>query len=136
MGIGLYWGNEDKTIILMEIDGPWEWDELHDKMEKVKELTNTADHEVSGILDVSQGMYIPGGTVFNKAGLDNAMKLLRTLNGATAGAMVIVGANRTIRNIFDAFVKLDRSAVSTVHFADSIDDAYDFLEDRQTALSA
>jgi hypothetical protein len=128
MGISLYWGDDARTILLMEIDGPWTWDELQAKMAKVKQLTAEAPHDISGIVDVSKGMFIPGGTVFNREGLDNAWKLVRLLQGTSAGAMVIVGANGAVRSIFDAFTKLDKNAISTVHFAKTVDEAYAILE--------
>ena len=132
MGIGLYWGNDEQSILLLEIDGAWTWDELHQTVAKVKALSADSPHDIAGILDVSAGLHIPGGTVFNRDGWNNALKLIHIVRGDTAGALVIVGANPALKGIYDAFIKLDRNMVSTVHFACDIDEAYDILERRVT----
>lgn len=132
MGIELYWDNDERTVMLCEITGSWTWDEMYQTLEKIKKVTDAADYEIGAILDVSQGISVPGGTIFTPTALEHAKRMLKMGEGGT-GPVVIVGANPMIRTIYQTFHNLDRKALGNVRFAATVDEARAMLAQRQPA---
>lgn len=122
MGIDLYWDNDDQTVMLAEFNGRWTWDELYAALSTIKKLSAERERVFGAIVDVRNGMSIPGGSIFNREALSNFRKMLQ-LGSDGKGPVVVVGVNRMVRSIFDAAGKLDRNAVQDVHFAPGMDDA-------------
>lgn len=129
MGIELYWDDDAQTIMLMEVEGRWTWEDLFSALETVKKVTDRADYEISAIVDLRGGMHIPGGTLFNTANMDNAKKVLQMGDKGT-GPIVIVGANGVVRTIYDTLSKLNPRASANIHFADTMNAAQQFLASR------
>lgn len=127
MGIELYWDNDEQTVLLCEVDGPWTWDELHAAADKIKRVSDKAAAEgidLTAILDVRRGLFIPGGTVFTPAGFENGMKLLRMAQGTGGtGKVVVVGAHPMLRRIHDWFAAIDQNTMANITFAATLDDA-------------
>lgn len=122
MAIELFWDDDAQTTLLLEFNGRWTWDELYRTLAAIKKITDTADHEIAALVDVSRGLYISPAEIFSAKGLENARALL-TLGRDGTGPVVIVGASPLIRNIYDAFHRLDPKALGSVRFADTLDDA-------------
>ncbi|MEO1290964.1 MAG: hypothetical protein AAFV93_24775, partial [Chloroflexota bacterium] len=75
MAIDLFWDNDEQTVLLAEFNGKWTWDELHKLLTTVKRLSDERGQVFGAILDLRNGMHLPGGNIFNKEGLEQFKKL-------------------------------------------------------------
>jgi hypothetical protein len=128
MGIELYWDNDEQTVMLMEVEGRWTWEELFETLSKVKKVTDRADYEIGAIVDMRDGMQIPGGSLFNPSNLENAKKVLQMGDDGT-GPVVFVGKG-VVKTIYNSLRGMNPRASANIHFADSVDAARAYLEDR------
>lgn len=126
MGIELYWDNDEQTVMLCEIEGAWTWDDLYDVLNRVKKVTDKAQHEIAAIVHVSGGVKIPGGSIFTPAAFDHAKRMVKMGEGGT-GPVVIVGASPVIKTAYETFRTIDRRATGNIHFAASVDEARQIL---------
>lgn len=122
MGIDLYWDDDAQTVLLLEINGPWGWEELRQTLTAVQKLTAQADPEVGALIDVRKGLFLSAGRLFSTEGLANARSLL-TLGTDEPGPVVVVGTNPLVRSVYEAFAKLDGKMRSRVRFAETMEDA-------------
>lgn len=134
MGVELYWDNDERTVLLMEIDGAWTWDELFAVLDKVKKVTAAASVELGAIIDVSAGAIFPGGSVFTPTALENARRMLKMGDGRM-GPVVVAGANGLIRAVVNAAAQLDRSIAASVQFARTADEARALLAQRMAVTA-
>jgi hypothetical protein len=122
MGLDLYWDDEAQTVLLLEVNGPWSWEELRRTLATVQKLTAQADPEVGALIDVRKGLFLNAGTLFSADGLANARSLL-TMGMGEPGPVVVVGTNPLVRSVYEAFAKLDGKMRNGVRFADTMEDA-------------
>ncbi|MEL7436046.1 MAG: hypothetical protein AAFN11_19025 [Chloroflexota bacterium] len=128
MAIDLFWDNDEQTVLLAEFNGKWTWDELHKLLTTVKRLSDERGQVFGAILDLRNGMHLPGGNIFNKEGLEQFKKLV-ALGGddEQKGPVVVLGMNGVIKMIFDAIANFDKSLVSEVNFAKTEDEAREVI---------
>ena len=129
MSIELYWDNEEQTVMLCEFGAQWSWDDLFDMLETIKKVTAQRDYEIGAIIDVSNGMSIPGGSIFNFEARNKAKQMLKMSEGGR-GPMAIVGANGLIKTVYSAFGTLDKSVQNDVYFARTVNEARAVMVDR------
>ncbi len=129
MGIDLYWDNDEETVIWCQFDRDWTWDEMDATMTKVKRITDSATREIAAIIDLRQGVNLPGGSLFNPAIFEQAKKALQMGEGGR-GPVVVVGASPLIKTVYNTFRTLDKDGLSNVSFAATIDEARDILRSR------
>jgi hypothetical protein len=122
MSIDLYWDNDDQTVMLAEFNGRWTWDELYAALNTIKKMSQERERVFGAIIDVRDGLHIPGGSIFNRDALNNFRKLMK-LGDDGKGPVVIVGVNKMVRTVFDAAGKIDSKSVQDVHFSKDMDDA-------------
>jgi len=124
MGIELYWDDHEQTVMLAEFSGKWTWDDLYDMLHTIKQLSIQRGQIFGAIIDLRQGLQLPGGSVFNRDGLAQFRRLLSLNQGDNSkGPVAIVGMNGVVRSIFDAVNTFDRSLTNDVYFANSLDEA-------------
>ena len=123
MPIELFWDDEAQTVILAEFSGEWSWDELHNMLNTIKQLSEERQQVFGAIIDLRQGLHLPGGTIFNREGLSQFQRLLTLSNGGQKGPMVIVGMNSVVRTVFEAVASFDKSLLSDVSFVDEMEEA-------------
>ncbi|MDZ4764082.1 MAG: hypothetical protein SGI73_05970 [Chloroflexota bacterium] len=124
--IELYWDNDEQTVLLCEFHAGWTWDEMYKTLDAIKKITDSTDYEIAAIVDIQEGVGIPGGSIFNKRTFEHAKKMLQMGEGGT-GPLVIVGANPLIRMVHETFKTLDRNIANSVNFAKTLDEARDIL---------
>lgn len=130
MPLELYWDDDARTTLLLEVRGAWTWDELMQTMHRIKQITDQADREIAAILDLSDGLRLPGGTWLSREALDTARKLLMLGQGGT-GQVVIVGVSPAIRAIYNTLLTMDRRLLGGVTFAATTDEARAILASRR-----
>lgn len=131
MAIELYWDNEEETVMHCVFGKGWTWDQMFQTLDTIKKVTSNRDYEIGAIIDVTDGVSVPGGSIFNFDTRNKAMKMLK-MSEDGKGPMVILGANGFIKTIYNAFSTLDKRAQSDVYFANSIDEARVILAERLT----
>ncbi|MEQ8676685.1 MAG: hypothetical protein RLP44_30880 [Aggregatilineales bacterium] len=129
MGIELFWDNDDETVILCVFDKELTWDEMFQTFDDIKKVTRNRDSLIGAIIDVSQGVSVPGGSIFNADTRAKAMQMLR-MGGEEKGPLAIVGANGFIKSIYHAVGTLDRKAQKDIYFADTLNEARAILSKR------
>ena len=119
MAIVTRWDNRKKSIILLEFESEWTWDDLQGAVQKADSLIGGVAHTVHLIVDL-EGAAIPGD-IWTRA------KDLLAAGEArpNEGARVVVGANGALRTIYQTLQRAMQSDVSQreVLFADSLSDA-------------
>lgn len=122
MSMELYWDDDARTTMLLEVRGAWTWDELDATVLKIKKVTDSADRVISAIIDLSAGLTLPGGGFLNKEAYAMAQKMLKLGEGGT-GPVVVVGVSPLIRSLYNTFHAMDRKALGAVQFAATVDEA-------------
>ena len=123
MAIDLFWDDDEQSVLLAEFNGKWTWDELHKVLSKVKLLSHERNRTFGAILDLRKGMHFPGGTIFNREGLEQFKRLIALGDDERKGPVVILGMNNVVKMIFDAVGNFDKSLVSDVACAQNESDA-------------
>lgn len=119
MAIVTRWDNKRKTVILLEFESEWTWDELEEAVQKADSLIGSVHHFVDLIIDL-EGASIPRDI------LTGAKNLLASGEARpNEGARVVVGANGALRTIYQTLQKTMNNDVNgrEVLFAPSLSDA-------------
>ncbi|MBE0690507.1 MAG: hypothetical protein IH587_10350, partial [Anaerolineae bacterium] len=120
MGIQLNWDNEAQTVLHCQFESNWTWDDLFEIADRVKAITDNTPHTVAAIINLTDGMTIPGGNFFSPTAFANARQLLTLGEGGT-GPVVIVGATTLIKMVYESFKGLDsRAAKTDITFTDTL----------------
>lgn len=119
MAIVTRWDNKKQTVVLLEFESEWNWQELEEAVRKADQLIGSVEHFVDLIIDL-EGATIPRDVM-------TAAKTLLASGEArpNEGARVVVGANGAIRAIYQTVQKTFNSAVEgrEVLFAPNMRDA-------------
>ena len=127
MAIDLYWDDAEQTVILAEFNEQWSWDDLYAMLNTVKRLSKEKGRVLGAIVDVQNGFHLPGGSIFNRQGLDNFRKILTMNDGEQKGPVVVLGMNGMVRSVFNAVSNFDKSLMSDVQFADTMEEAQQLI---------
>ncbi len=119
MAIVTRWDNKKKTVILLEFESEWTWEELEAAVRKADQLIGGVEHYVDLIIDI-EGASIPGD-------IFTAAKTLLASGEArpNEGARVVVGANGAMRTIYQTLHKTFTKSVEgrEILFAERMADA-------------
>ncbi len=119
MAIITRWDNRRKTVVLLEFESEWNWEELEGAVQKADRLIGSVEHYVDLIIDLE-------GTTIPRDVLTAAKALLASGEARpNEGARVVVGANGAIRTIYTTIQKTFNSAVEgrEILFAPNMADA-------------
>lgn len=139
MAIDLYWDNEEQTILLAEIGKEWAWDELHAVLKTIKRLSDERQQTFGAIVDVRNGLHIPGGVLLSRESLMQFKRLMQ-IGEMGKGPAVFVGMGDLLQRVIDAIKLVDRQLVQDVYFSKDMDEArqviYGRMVDYQQPASA
>ena len=76
MNIDLFWDNDQQTVILAEFHDGWTWDDLHTVLSKIKSLSDERGQVFGAIVDVRNGLNLPGSSLFNQESLQQFRRML------------------------------------------------------------
>ncbi len=119
MAIITRWDNKMKTVILLEFESEWTWEELEAAVQRADGLIGSVEHFVDLIIDLE-------GTTIPRDVLTAAKTLLASGEARpNEGTRVVVGANGALKTIYQTIQKTFNSAVEgrEVLFAPNIADA-------------
>lgn len=135
MGIELFWDNDEQTVFLVQFKGSWTWDELNDVIYTTQKISTQRGQVIGALLNLSDGLTIPGGTVFSSSGMSQFRELLRmSNNGKTKGPVVIVGMPAMLRSIFDTVKIIERDATQDIYFSDTMSQGRAIMQQRLREL--
>ena len=117
MPINIYWDNDDKTIIRVDIIQPWELDEFYRLHEVTTGMLNTVDHKVAFIADVRELGGLPRGI-----SLRQTSKVLSAAHPNDLG-MILIGMNRGIQMFMNVILRVF-PVVTNVILVQTEDEAY------------
>jgi len=123
MGVELFWDNEAETVFLIEVRGPWRWEELSRVMKTVQRLSQERGQTLGAVLDLGTSLQMQEGGIFSQQGLQQFQELLKLDTGSARGPLVIVGMNPLVQRIFDTANSLAPSASRHITFAATLDEA-------------
>ena len=139
MAIDLYWDNEEQTILLAEIGKEWEWDELHAVLKTIKRMSDERQQTFGAIVDVRNGLHIPGGVLMSRESLTQFKRLMQ-IGEMGKGPAVFVGMGDMLQRVVDTIKLVDRKLVQDVYFTKDMDEArqgiYGRMADYQQPASA
>ncbi|MBZ0291623.1 MAG: hypothetical protein K8L99_03560 [Anaerolineae bacterium] len=138
MGILVEWDNQQQTIIRCTFKQHWTWNELFYTLDEVKRMSSEVNQRVDAILDFSSADLIPSGMIFSLNGHQQAKTLAKKAS-ESRGRVVIAGASRFIRLVYETFRNLTPDISTGVYFTDDLAAARRYLEQQhvseaQTAL--
>ncbi len=119
MAIVTRWDNKKKSIVMLEFESEWSWDDLENAVQKADSLIGSVEHFVDLIIDLE-------GTSIPKDFLNAAKTLLGSGEArSNEGARVVVGANGTMKTIYQTLQKTLGGTVEgrEILFAPSLNDA-------------
>ena len=118
MGITVLWDNPDQSIIRFVYVGSWSFGDLFDAMQEARNLMDTVDHPVHGIIDMRESKLIPNGTL-------SLARNVTMRKHPNQGKSVIVGANGFVRTLYDVYRKVYRTTFdeSAYSFASTLEEA-------------
>ena len=119
MAIVTRWDNKKKTIVLLEFESEWSWEELEQAVQRADSLIGSVGHFVDLIIDLE-------GTTIPKDVFSAAKTLLASGEARpNEGARVVVGANGAIKTIYQTIQKTFNNAVEgrEILFAPNLSDA-------------
>jgi hypothetical protein len=125
----LCWGNEAKTIILMELQAGWEWLDIYTMTDKYLAMMNAVSHRVSLIIySTEQPIRLPPNALAN-------MRYLMAFTHPREDKMILVGDVPVIRPLLQTIKHIFglRRVVENFEFVDTLEDAYARLEKHAVA---
>ncbi len=122
MGIQLFWDDEAQSVLLMEIQGAWTWQELTNAMQTIERISQERQQTFNAILDLSWGLKFPEGGIFSRNGLEQFRNLTQ-FDGKQRGKMVILGVNPFIQRIIETASQIDPNSTRNLFFANTLSEA-------------
>ena len=127
MGIVVQWDNPEQTVIHFIYSGQWTFGDLFDAMQQSRELMDTVNHLVHGIVDMQDSKLMPNGAL--SLGRNVTMR-----KHPNQGKTVIVGASGFARTLYDVYRKVYRTTFdeSAYAFASGLEEARSMLATQLT----
>ena len=127
MGISVKWDNSEQTVIRFVYTGQWTFGDLFDAMESARDLMDTVNHPVHGIIDMQDSKLMPNGVL--SLGRNVTMR-----KHPNQGKSIVVGASGFARTLYDVYRKVYRTTFdeSAYGFASSLEEARQLLSSQAT----
>ena len=122
MGVMSTWDNEVKTIIRVDFEGEWTWDEFESAQHELKERLDSVDHKADIIVVLGTGT-VPQGALAKFSTIVTTPAFAHP----NAGLLAIVGANDFTKTLADIFAKLHQREAKKVTLVCTIEEAYEAL---------
>ena len=124
MGINVAWTNPTQTVIKLDFQRGWTWDDLYAAIQQADQLITSVNHNVDLIIDISHAGGLPrdfmrvAGDIFDSGDAR-----------ANEGQKIVVGANSLIQFAYKGFLKVYGNQLQDrpFQFAPSLEAAYSLL---------
>jgi len=124
MSINVGWANEEQTIIHLELQRGWKWNDLYGAIQQADDLITSVPHTVHLLIDIRNAGGLPAdfmrvaGDIFSKGSAR-----------PNEGRKVVIGAGALIRMAYTTFISTFGSQMKdrAFLFASSLDEAQALL---------
>ena len=116
MGITLNWDNEQQTIILIEYERPWNWDDFDQTAHELINMMGQVDHTVHIIFDISHAGMPPGGAM-------TRFKRVMQIEHPNRGQLVFISTPA-----LTTFIRLVRHALNKIDPGDDDTPPFEFVQ--------
>jgi hypothetical protein len=125
MPIEVFWGNPEQTIVCSRFGETWTLEDSHHMIDEMHRLTSSVSQTVHNILDFTDSRVSPTRLLTSGSHIEK-----RTV--PNSGISVIVKANGFVKAMAQLITKMFMKDTK-IHFVDSLDDAYDIIEQYEAA---
>lgn len=127
MSVSVSWGNPERTIILLTIDGRWGWEEVGDANNEINSMLQGVEYTVNIIVDARNTSLVPNDYVGN-------IRRLTVNPDPRVERVIVVGANRLSVSVFDILRSVYAHLVERIQFVPTINDAYAILASKDSSV--
>ena len=120
------WADEQETIILLQPEEPWDWEELSDAIHRYHMLAESKEHEVDVIYALYRDIKLPNANL-----LPYVREYLLS-SPSNRGTIMFVNAPNFIMKIVDIATKVHGSA-DKISSANSVEEAVSRIIDMRNA---
>ncbi len=117
MSIDVKWLSPESNIIRLTIDQRWSWSDFFSARQQMYDLMDKSDHQdIDYILDMRNAPTLP----------ENVLSQMRNLgqkHHPKSRHMIVVGANRFIKTMFDIMQTLTPSRMEHITLVQTLEDA-------------
>jgi len=124
MGFKVEWDNSRKTVIRVDVQGYWTWEEYAAGIEETYDLMVTVEHTVDVIIHGIGGLQVPSGNMLAH------VKESASLKPDNMGILLLVGANPFIRAIGNIFARISKRSTLLL-YANSLEEGRLILAERR-----
>ncbi|MAS34868.1 MAG: hypothetical protein CL610_12730 [Anaerolineaceae bacterium] len=118
MSVTVRWANSEQTISCLVFKRPWTWDEFYTTYKTAWTMTNSVDHQVDIILDMSHSRPFPVGSLPHL--IHHPYR-----PHANRGVVVVVTPMRGyIETLLNVARRRKLAVVANFYIADNMEDAY------------
>ena len=130
MSINIRWYNKEKTIFYWEYQPGWTWNDFRACIDKMADMLVTINHATHHIINWQQTS--PPG---DEPIMANWALAARKLNHKRT-SMIVVNASPFIKALNRYFLRTSLRETDHLLFADTVDEAYDLLQEHPDLSSA
>lgn len=116
MGITLDWDNEQQTIILIEYERPWNWDDFDQTAHALINTMGQVDHKVHIVFDISHAGMPPGGAM-------TRFKRVMEIEHPNRGRLIFISTPA-----LTTFIRLVRHALNKIDPGDDDAPPFEFVQ--------
>ena len=120
----VFWGNDDKTILVKEFSKEWTWQEYQLSLLQMRELLQEVEHKVYVITDTRQIEAMP----------TDALHHLLTANRSLPSHVImrcLVYSNKLVYDLYSMLRQFSPADFNNFHFVSTIEAAYQKISDAQ-----
>ena len=126
MSITNTWDDEAKTIIRIDYNEGWTWDDFEAAQIEVGEMLGSVEHEVDSVVMLNTGSTPQG--ILAKFSNVAASPVFTYPN---SGVVVVTGARGFIGTLADLFLKIQSQTAGKITMASTLEEAYEVIAERR-----
>jgi hypothetical protein len=129
MPVSISWFDDEKKILLYEMEGVWTWEEFYPVYEEALQMEIAQPHRVDVIIDLRKNRTLPTSVLLHIKGIADRQP-------DNLGVSVLVTQNRAIIALYKIGVQLYESLAKYFDVAPSVDEAVKRIQTARGDVSA
>ena len=124
MGIRVVWYDAEKTIIVWEFDGEWEWQDYHAAINTAVVMIKSVDHVVDSIMDLRRNRALPPNALVQG-------KRWFVVAPPNFGITVVAGGSALIRGIASTIAAVYKRFSERILMAATVEEAIKIIRTKK-----
>ena len=124
MGIHVVWYDAEKTIIVWEFDGVWEWHDYHAAINTAVVMIKSVNHVVDSIMDLRRNRSLPPNALIEG-------KRWFVVAPSNFGVTVVAGGSGLIRGIATTIAAVYKRFSERILMAGTVDEAVQIVHEKK-----